>query len=110
MPYKVKMTVLRREYFQDLADAELKDPHIGKCDKFYEGQEFIIGIQDYWDMLDKKFCSEAWQAVHKYIYTALQGGTPMGDWAKDENTIVLSCIDGVRPVIFKVERFWSDEE
>lgn len=109
MAYKVKITVLKREYYQDLADKYLLDPHFGKCDKFYEGQEFIVGLQDYFDMMRCQFCSEAWDALSRYIYTALQGGTPMADWSNDDNIMVVCCPDGVRPVIFKLERFEDDE-
>ena len=39
---KCKITVLRREYYQDLADQYLADPQVGKCPLFKEGQEFIL--------------------------------------------------------------------
>ena len=31
-------------------------------------------------------CSEAWDAISRYIYTGLQGGSIMKDWMKEENT------------------------
>ena len=30
------------------------------------------------------FCSEAWDAISRYIYTGLQGGSVMAGWMKDE--------------------------
>ena len=59
---KCKITVLRREYYQDLADQYLADPQVGKCPLFKEGQEFILergnGKDDFWNMMNGKFCSE----------------------------------------------------
>lgn len=50
------------------------------------------------------FCSEAWDAISRYIYTGLQGGSIMKDWMKNENEMITCCSDGTRPVIFKIER------
>ena len=49
-------------------------------------------------------CSEAWDAVSRYIYTALQGGSVMRGWMEDERVMIACCSDGTRPVIFKIER------
>ena len=53
---------------------------------FEVGQEFIIekgnGKDDFWHMLDGKFCSEAWDCVSRYIYAGLQGGSIMEGWMK----------------------------
>ena len=49
-------------------------------------------------------CSEAWDAISRYIYTGLQGGSIMKGWMKEENTMIACCSDGTRPVIFKIER------
>ena len=53
-------------------------------------------------------CSEARDAISRYIYTGLQGGSIMKGWMKEENTMICCCSDGTRPVIFKIERL--DEE
>ena len=85
---------------------------------FEVGQEFIIekgnGKDDFWHMLDGKFCSEAWDCVSRYIYAGdcvsryiyagLQGGSIMEGWMKEENEMIACCNDGTRPVIFKIER------
>lgn len=49
-------------------------------------------------------CSEAWDAVSRYIYTGLQGGSIMRGWMERENEMICCCNDGTRPVIFKLER------
>ena len=56
------------------------------------------------------FCSEAWDAISRYIYTGLQGGSIMKGWMKKENEMITCCNDGTRPVIFKIERIDYEEE
>ena len=55
-------------------------------------------------------CSEAWDAISRYIYAGLQGGSIMRGWMKEENTMIACCSDGTRPVIFKIERIDIDED
>lgn len=50
------------------------------------------------------FCAEAWDAISRYIYTALQGGSIMHQWTNDDRIMITCCNDGTRPVIFKIER------
>ena len=60
-----------------------------------------------------KFCGEAWDAVSRYVYTALQGGSIMRGWTNDDRMMIACCNDGTRPVIFKIERIdipENDEE
>ena len=47
------------------------------------------------------FCSEAWDAISRYIYTA---DSIMHGWTKDDKVMIACCNDGTRPVIFKIER------
>ena len=49
-------------------------------------------------------CSELWDAISRYIYTGLQGGSIMKGWMERENEMIACCSDGTRPVIFKIER------
>ncbi|MCD8349443.1 MAG: TIGR04076 family protein [Planctomycetaceae bacterium] len=104
MKHKVKITVLRREYYQDLADKYLADPNVGKCQIFEDGQEIMVETDDYFRLLHGNFCSEAWDAISRYVYTALQGGSIMRGWTNDEKMMIACCNDGTRPVIFKIER------
>lgn len=101
---KCKITVLRREYYQDLADQYLSNPNAGKCNRFYDGQEIIVDNSNYFRMLQGEFCSEAWDCISRYVYAALQGGSIMRGWTNDEKMMIACCNDGVRPVIFKLER------
>lgn len=106
--HKVKITVLKKELYQDLQEKYLADPKSGKCPFFEEGQEFIVGGEDFFRMLNGKFCSEAWDSISRYVYSALQGGSIMSGWTNDEKMMITCCNDGTRPVIFKLERI--DEE
>ena len=49
-------------------------------------------------------CSELWDAISRYIYTGLQGGSIMKGWMAKENEMIACCSDGTRPVVFKIER------
>ena len=63
--------------------------------------------------MDGKFCGEAWDAVSRYVYTALQGGSVMKGWTNDDRIMIAYCNDGTRPAILKIERIdilENDEE
>ena len=51
-----------------------------------------------------QMCIRGRDAISRYIYTGLQGGSVMAGWMKDENVMITCCSDGTRPVIFKIER------
>ena len=75
MKRKVKITVIRREYYQELADRFLVNPGTGKCSLFEEGQEFIVTKENY-DRFpyENKFCMAAWDIIKIKVYSVLQGG------------------------------------
>lgn len=108
MEHKCRITVLRKECYPDLQEEYLANPKSGVCPMFEVGQEFILERNgerdDFWHMPDEKFCAEAWDAMSRYVYTALQGGSIMKGWTNDEKIMIACCNDGTRPVIFKIER------
>ena len=59
---------------------------------------------DFYHLMNGKFCGEAWDGISRYVYTALQGGSIMHKWTNDERMMIACCNDGTRPVIFKIER------
>ena len=104
---KVKITVLKKECYKDLQEKYLADPKAGPCSMFKVGQEFILeteGENSYFHMMNGKFCSEAWDSISRYIYTALQGGSIMKGWSAKDSEFIACCNDGTRPVVFKIER------
>lgn len=98
---KVKITVLKILYHEDLVKEYLLPEHqetYGPCYRHHVGQEFII------DNFDKPegFCSWAWSDIHReFISVMFNADFPN---FKDEGTIIATCTDGLRPVVFKVER------
>lgn len=130
MKHKVKLTVIDKKLYPELQEKYCAEPNSGTCPCYNVGDEFIFeredGKDDFWHMgldtlvktdFDKNtiaggpampHCSEAWDAISRYIYTGLQGGSIMKGWMREENTMITCCSDGTRPVIFKIERI--DEE
>ena len=126
MKHKIKLTVIDKKLYPELQQQYCADPNSGMCPCYNVGDEFIFeredGKDDFWHMglntLTKTdynpdtiaggpklpHCSEVWDAISRYIYTGLQGGSIMKGWMKDENTMITCCSDGTRPVIFKIER------
>ena len=84
---------------------------------FNVGDEFILKRtpqqDDFYHLMNGKFCGEAWDAISRYVYTALQGGSIMKGWTNDDRMMIACCNDGTRSVIFKIERIdipENDEE
>jgi uncharacterized repeat protein (TIGR04076 family) len=54
------------------------------------------------------FCSWAWNDIYKVVVTLSRGGNFNSEmfegWMKDNRSMITCCTDGIRPVIFKVER------
>lgn len=97
-----KITVLKTLYHQDLA-AEYRRPdvHRGPCPFFSEGQEFIV---KYLAERPASFaCDWAWNDIHK-ILLAMMLKADFSTWMVDPNTFITCCTDGIKPVVFKLER------
>lgn len=126
MKHKVKVTVIDKKLYPELQSRYCADPDAGACPCYNVGDEFVFyrdgARDDFWRMgidtlvstrgdADKvaggpqmPFCSEACDAISRYIYAGLQGGSIMNGWMKDENEMIACCSDGTRPVIFRIER------
>lgn len=116
MRHECKVTVLETKCFEDLQKEYLADPESGPCPCFKKGDEFLFCREpdrdDYYHLGRETRvadggdwpCGEAWDAINRYIYTALQGGSIMHNWTRDERLMVACCNDGTRPVVFKIER------
>ncbi len=127
MQHKCKVTVIDKKCFNDLQEKYLADPKSGACPCYNVGDEFLFERydikDDFWHVglntltetkcsspesvaggAVKPQCSEAWDCISRYIYTALQGGSIMRNWTNDERMMIACCSDGTRPVIFKIQR------
>lgn len=99
--YKVKITVLRRAIYPDLAKEYLSDPgSLSPCSMFEDGQVFIA---DGFLGCPEGMCAEAWQAIWPSALAISRGGT-FAPYTKRENEWVCCCTDGLRPVTFLLER------
>lgn len=124
MKHKVKLTVIDKKVYPELQRQYCADPQAGAC--YHVGDTFIFERSeerdDFWHMglntlvsitadpdtvaggPKMPHCSEAWDAMARYLYTGLQGGSIMRGWMRKENTMIACCSDGTRPVIFRIER------
>jgi uncharacterized repeat protein (TIGR04076 family) len=138
MQHVCKVTVIDKKLYPELQEQYCAIPQSGKCPCYNVGDEFVFyrndERDDFWHMGEGTivksgepdedlahspgtahagtpgvpFCSEAWDAISRYIYAALQGGSIMHGWMRDDRVMIACCNDGTRPVIFKIERI--DEE
>ena len=111
MKYNVKITVIRRGYEKDLIEQFLANPQTGKCPVFQDGQEFLVTRENYNSFpYENNFCVAAWDVIKIKVYSALQGGNFYWEgWMKDKKQQILSCDDGVRPVVFLLEQIAQEE-
>ena len=108
MQHECKITVLDTKVFPELQEQYLADPKSGPCPCFQKGDTFLLKRtreqDDFYRLMNGRFCSEAWDAISRYIYTALVGGAIMKNWTNDERIMIACCNDGTRPIVFKIER------
>ena len=97
---KIKITVLKRTYDPELANEYVQERYRNPCKAFEDGQEIIVESDR---RPDEDFCDFAWNDIHKSVLTMMRGGdfTP---WMKKPTEMIVCCTDGVRPVVFKLER------
>ena len=125
MQHKVRLTVIDKKVYPELQAAYCADPNVGPCPCYHVGDTFLFArygaADDFWHGGlrtlcqtaqtadgtaggEVPHCSEAWDAISRYIYAGLQGGSLMRGWMREENTMIACCSDGTRPVLFRIER------
>ena len=106
MQHKVKVTVLDKKLYPELQEQYCADPRSGPCPCYQVGDTFLSGRYGARAAGCPVIphCTEAWDAIARYIYTGLQGGSIMRGWMQDERVMITCCSDGTRPVIFKIQR------
>ena len=82
----------------DLFDEHASVGTTPTCTRVKPGQVFVSrGMQ-----MPEGFCSWAWADIQRdVVHLALGGDFP---WMKQRGTTLACCTDGLRPVIFKLER------
>ena len=97
---KVRITILKTTFQQELAK-EYGIDGLTVCPLMEEGQVFYA---DY--AKPDGFCDEAWKAIYQYVFALAHGADEIwyfGDWIKKPGVAIVSCNDGLRPVIMKLE-------
>ena len=105
---KLRITVLRRELYEDLAAEYVADPALElpkRCELYEEGQEFLI---EGWPRKPEGFCEWAWDDIQKAVVAASFGGKRKG--VNPPDAWIVCCTDGLRPVVFRVEPLPEDDE
>ena len=95
MKHECKITVLDTKCFPEYQEAYLADPKSGPCPFFKKGDTFLLKRtpqqDDFYHLMNGKFCGEAWDAVSRYVYAALQGGSIMKGWTNDDRMMIACC-------------------
>jgi uncharacterized repeat protein (TIGR04076 family) len=97
---QLRITVLKRLDPDHLFD-KLPVAHqdwMEPCDIYKDGQVFTLDSLE----MPRGFCGSAWQTIYPNLRTLWYGGDL--PFFKEKGTSVTCCADGMRPVIFKVER------
>ena len=96
-----KITVLERNYYENLANEFCQQPP-GPCPVFRKGQTYIY---DHAGSGEKPqgFCEHAWHDIYKDVILLCSGGGYEG-WMKNQHSNIVCCTDGIRPVVFKLEK------
>jgi uncharacterized repeat protein (TIGR04076 family) len=110
---RVRITVVKKLNTKDLFGnhppaAINKEMLTPECHRFQVGQEFFVDttkdISDpqSWENCPTGFCTWAYADIQRDISHILFGGSY--PWIKEKGVIITCCTDGLRPVIFRVER------
>lgn len=99
---KVKITIIKKTLNQDLIDKFIVEKYRGMtvCEKFDDGQEFIIDPN--LASVPEGFCDWAWADIRNEINLIASGGNTLG--MKKKGMSISCCSDRFRPVYFKIER------
>lgn len=96
---KVKITVLKTEFYPELAERYLTDGReAGPCPLQQVGDVFYYegGAEK-----PEGLCPWAWIDLYRGIST-LANGPLVNDWYSHKDRRILCCTDGVRPVIYEL--------
>ena len=98
---KIKVTVLKCTTMDDLLEEYGSQGISPLCPIHKKGQEYYC--DNGWRK-PEGLCDNAWKAMMEYVMTLAHGGGNFYDgfWNKP-NIATISCNDGLRPVIFKIE-------
>jgi len=110
---KVKVTVIKKSSIREMFGNNLpvginQDMLTEQCHVFKVGQEFIIDASpnaqpdQSWEKCPAGFCPWAYADIQRDIVHLIFGGSY--PWVKEKGVAISCCTDGLRPVVFKIER------
>ncbi|MGB2982954.1 MAG: TIGR04076 family protein [Candidatus Bipolaricaulia bacterium] len=99
----VRITVLKRTFQDDILEQEIRDEkfkrQFGPCSIFEDGQAFV---SEDWPTMPSGFCERAWPDIRHEVAMVMYKAT--APWITPAGFTITCCNDGVRPVIFRIER------
>jgi len=100
---RVRITVLKRALHRDVLEAQIADEacraSFGPCSIFEDGQIFI---SEDWPTKPDGFCERAWPDIRHEVDMVMHRA--QAPWIESEGSTITCCNDGIRPVIFRIER------
>ena len=94
----VKITVLKKLNTGEVFDEYAAESSTLECSAVSEGVEYVSSRMQ----MPEGFCSWAWADIQRdVIHMGLGGDFP---WMKKPGVMISCCTDGLRPVVFKLER------
>jgi uncharacterized repeat protein (TIGR04076 family) len=97
---RLKITVLRRFAPDEVFDSPpVEGGAVDVCGVYEDGQVFYVE-QD--GRIPEGFCGWAWDDIYKDVQTLRFHGN--FSWFGEPGVSVNCCTDGLRPVVFKIER------
>lgn len=96
---RVRITVVKTQLYEDLAETYLTDGKDVKCPFFQVGNHFLY---EGGAVMPEGFCPWAWTDIYGAVNAIAQGAsyTP---WQNREGVNLVCCSDGIRPVSFLLE-------
>jgi uncharacterized repeat protein (TIGR04076 family) len=98
--HRVKITVLKRLAPSEVFEESPVTPvtQLEACKLFRDGQELIVEE----GKMPEGFCTSAWNTIYCNVRTLAFGGNL--PWYREKGVAINCCTDGLRPVVFKLER------
>ena len=93
MSERLKLTVLKCCFDEELKAAYVDDPDYGLCPYFKPGDVFSTEGE----RPEGFGCAIGWESIRREVEGMASGESPF-------KVHILCCNDGIRPVIFKLER------
>ncbi|MGD2142748.1 MAG: TIGR04076 family protein [Candidatus Bathyarchaeota archaeon] len=94
----VKITILKKLETGDIFEEHAVEEAQPSCPAVQVGNEYVSTNM----AMPEGFCSWAWADIQRdVVHLAMGGDFP---WMKERGKMISCCTDGLRPVLFKLER------